>query len=601
MQDPIYIKHVQKISDWMTRYYQKNNPGKRRSKQNYEAIADRYLQACRKAIFVGAGWTIRYPDKRTLQMCVDQIRQMVPEEIMISGKSHYWAYILRDKFPLWTVIQTGTPGERSHIDINHTPLWRSIVNNSISQKILEDHEIYEKISGLIDDSQMRNLSQEATYELIPVDVKNLDNAIGKFLSYYNEAYLENNTGRMTMVIKMIAQARNIHNATMLMSAEHGEKLIHFPTIKKHRKYYLGDLNLLGCLKEVRHAALGECHEYDLRGAVFSFYADYCRRNKLENTHISAYVANIDQVRHLLAEIIQPYLNKPLDDCLDIIKTYLTALGFGANSMHGYYDAGQNKLVYGALPEILMEPEARKALHETDILQGMIAEIKGILDHVKQNTNDAERERWCEKNSKQRFNARSKLSELFFQHEQEVMATMIDYIKHKQPDNEILLQVHDCIYVKYHIDVNSLHDILRIDDVNPYMRIGYKKIDRYANLDLLEQNEHQNIEHMERIRAEEALAKNYQSANVMIDTETANKPRPKLTAGIDHGLLHQGEMIHRELAKSTQAQHSELWEMIQNDYQLLKAYESYQAEKTEKMLSDIEFAQNHGEYINGQIH
>jgi hypothetical protein len=81
--------------------------------------------------------------------------------------------------------------------------------------------------------------------------------------------------------------------------------------------------------------------------------------------------------------------------------------------------------------------------------------------------------------------------------------------------------------------------------------------------------------------------------------TANKPRPKLTAGIDHNTLHQGEMIDQELKKCTQAQYAELWAIIQSDQVLLNAYQAYQSEKTEKMLSNIEFSQEHGEYVNTQ--
>ena len=591
MRDPEYSDHITSIADWMTRYYQKNNPDKRRSKQDYEAIAERYLQACRKIIFTNAGKTFK--DKNapyTLKITQTKLTALVPDRVIIDGQQQFWAYILRDKFPMWKVDVKGYPGQTSSVDINHTPIWRSIVNNTISERILDDPEIQEKFIEEIDKSEWRNRNSETQMDNIPIDMINLDNALSVFLRYYNEAYLENNTARMTKVIRMIAQGRNIHNATRIMSENYDHDVLpHFPKTKNYRKYYTGDFNLLSCLKEVRHAALGKCHEYDLRCSVFSYYADYCHRNSLESTHIRAYVANTEQVRDLLAKTIQPYVDKPTEDCVKIIKTYITALGFGASSQNGYVDS-QNR-VQGALPDILHDPEARQALHDTDIICGIISEIKGILADVTLKTSPESKLRWVQKHKdKANFSARSKLSELYFEHEQIVMFAIKQYLAEKHPNHKILLQVHDCIYVSHTIDVKSLCDMLRLDDINPFMKISHTQIDRYANLDLHELDQTAHTEHLQRIGQEQALAMNYHSS--MIDTETANKPRPVFDTFVTSADLAQGQQL-AELC----ATNPEIMTDIQSDPKLLANLQAYKREQANILLKNIEFSQEHGEFVS----
>ena len=599
MQDSKYQEHIQIIADWMTRYYQKNNPGKRRSKQNYEAIAERYLQASSKIVFANAGKTVKYySNSHHLKINLMELRTIVPDRIEIQGKPEYWAYILRNKFPVWHTQSLGQPGELSEIKIIHNDLWRSIMNNNISERLWDDHEIIEHFEKTIENSQIQNMNNNPKMHMIQVDVNNLDNAITHYAKWYDEAYLENNTDRMDKVVRMICQAKNLSQAVkVLVGASVKPKLPHFPITKNYRTYYLGGLNLQNCLSEVRHAALGKCHSYDLRSSVYTFYADLCEDKGLPNHWIKNYALNTKSVRQSLANLIKPYVGK--SDAEKIIKHYITAMGFGATQVQGYTDAN-GEYHNSALSEILLHPEARAKLTDSDIIQGLQSEISGILDYMKNNTSAETQSKWRERHKKQRYSPRKHLSEKYTEWESCIMGKVREYIAERHPDHEILLQIHDCMYVSHRLDTDSIHDVLRLESISKYARFEHTELDDYHNVDQYERYQEQNTEHLERIAREEAQAKTYQSANVMIDTDTANKPRPKLTSGIDHNLLHKGELLHRELASATQAQHSELWSMIESDQDLHKAYQSYQAEKTEKMLRDIEFAQEHGEFVDGLI-
>ncbi len=593
MQDPQYQQHIQVISDWMTRYYQKNNPGKRRSKQNYQAIAERYMTACHRVVFKGFGKTL----KSNTVIRISDIRAMVPDEILIQGKAEYWAYILRDKFPVWHTQSLGHPGELSEIKIIHNDLWRSIMNNNISERLWDDHEIIEHLRDTHEKLSIELITDDPPVEEVRVDIKNLDNAITHYAKWYEEAYSENNTDRMDKVVRMICQAKNIAQAVKALNTVGATKeacLPHFPVTKNYRTYYLGGLNLQNCLTEVRYAALGKCHSYDLKSSVYTFYADLSEHYGLDNYYIKNYAQNTQAIRQSLANIIKPYVGKA--DAEKIIKHYITALGFGATQTQGYVDAN-GEYQNSALSEILMNPEARSKLTESNIIQGLQSEIQGIIDYMREHTSTETQIKWRERHQKIRYSARKHLSELYTEWESLVMGAVKVYIRERHPEHKIMLQIHDCMYVSHRLDTSSIHDVLRLENISKYARLEHTELDTYHNIDEYERYNQQNLLHLERIATEEALAKTYQSANVMIDTETANKPRPKLTAGVDHTLLHQGEMLDQELKKCTHAQYQELWQLIESDSQLLNAYQAYQAEKTEKMLSNIEFSQQHGEYVN----
>ena len=586
MRDPEYSDHITSIAAWMTRYYQKNNPGKRRSKQDYEGIAERYLQACHKAVFRGFGKTT----KSDTTVNVTDIRTQVPDRIEIQGKAEYWAYILRDKFPVWNVINLGRPGELSEIKILHNDLWRSIMNNNISERLWDDHEIINHIAETYEKLCVEQITSDPAITQIPVNIQNLDNAITHYTKWYSEAYSENNTVRMDKVVKMICQAKNISQAVKTLNnqgATKSESLPHFPIDKNYRTYYLGGLNLQNCVSEVRHAALGECHSYDLVSSVYTFYADVCESHDIPNYHIKNYAQNTKQIRQSLANIIKPHVGKA--NAEKIIKHYITAMGFGATQTQGYTDVNgdyQNS----ALSQILRHPDARAALVQSEIIQGLESEISGILTYMKNNTSPETQARWKEKHQKMRYSARKHLCELYTEWESCVMGKITEYISQRHPDHEILIQIHDCVYVSHRLDTDSIHDVLRLGGLSKYARLSHTKFDRYHNVDQYERYQEQNTEHLERMGHEQAQAMNYHSS--MIDIETANKPRPVFDTFVTSADLAQGQQL-AELC----ATNPEIMTDIQSDPKLLANLQAYKREQANILLKNIEFSQEHGEFVS----
>ena len=583
MRDAEYSDHITSIAQWMTRYYQKNNPNKRRSKQDYEAIAERYMKACHRVVFRGFGKTI----KSDTLIHISDIRTMVPDQIRIGGEIRHWAYILRDKFPVWQVISLGHPGELSEIKIIHNDLWRSIMNNNISERLWDDHEIIQHFDQTIERSELHHMSNNPPMEMIDIDVTNLDNAITHYVKWYEEAYQENNTLRMDKVVRMLCQAKNISQAVKVMSGATVEaKMPHFPCVKNYRTYYLGGLNLQNCLSEIRHAALGKCHSYDLRSSVYTFYADLCDSKGINNYHIKNYAQNTRAIRQSLAQIIKPHVGKA--NAEKIIKQYITAMGFGATQTQGYTDANgdyQNS----ALSEILKHAKARSELCKSKIIQGLQSEISGILDYMRHNTSPETQAMWREKHKKIRYAPRRHLCEMYTDWESCIMARITQYIKHRHPDCKILIQIHDCMYVSHKLDTQSIHDVLRLDHLSNYATLEHTEHDSYHNRDLHERYEAQNAEHIERIRQEQYLAFEYHSPNPNLDVETGNKPRPVFEANTTNTDIYKGQQYQLLID-----QHPDMDSDIRSDPEILRCLLAYRAEQNQKLLLNIDFMKAHPE-------
>ena len=171
-----------------------------------------------------------------------------------------------------------------------------------------------------------------------------------------------------------------------------------------------------------------------------------------------------------------------------------------------------------------------------------------------------------------------------------MGEITQYVKHRHPEIKILIQIHDCMYVSHKLDTSSIHDVLRLESISMYARLEHTEHDSYHNVDQYERYQEQNTEHLERMGHEQALAMNYHSS--MIDTETANKPRPVFDTFVTSADLSQGQQL-AELC----ATNPEIMTDIESDPKLLANLQAYKREQANILLKNIEFSQEHGEFVS----
>lgn len=249
-----------------------------------------------------------------------------------------------------------------------------------------------------------------------------------------------------------------------------------------RRYYKG-MNLQNCSKVVRHAALGDCYEYDLNASVYAIKLNICSviDPTKKFTYTSEYIENggkyKDSIRKRLAKscfgIDESF--EYFDDRLAVIKRAITAIGFGATkTSKGYFDKNnswkqtslQNIFSYQyqntgkrfpyickmsntqklALDEFLTDPWMREFISEQDEMTNM------IVNYVKPQLNKDEHPFLVD--GRNAFNKARIMAYVYQSSERNIMDFANEYIE--QSGGTVLLRVHDAIYTREPINLKELH-------------------------------------------------------------------------------------------------------------------------------------------------
>ena len=118
--------------------------------------------------------------------------------------------------------------------------------------------------------------------------------------------------------------------TLIRQAEHfGGLPIQYVQSNTGRLYGTG-VNLQACKRQIRHAALVGCYDYDIATCHFSILTQMAAKYGLKCTAIDAYVANKAQTRLELSNMLGVDVDK--------VKTVLTAMAYGARQSLDPLDA-----------------------------------------------------------------------------------------------------------------------------------------------------------------------------------------------------------------------------------------------------------------------
>lgn len=232
-----------------------------------------------------------------------------------------------------------------------------------------------------------------------------------------------------------------------------------------RCYYTG-INLQHCPSDVRRAALGDHHGYDLRSSVYSWQVVTLRQiDKLgtydppAGTSYTRELINDKQaVRNRLANLLTDTF---VDQRLPAVKQALTAIGFGARGGNTYYDEWGQLNKSGIAGSIRMADDCKRFLADPWV-KNFIAEqelighriVKGYteaypelkdLDHLKHNT---------------KLSPKKLLAYAYQSFETEVIQAVMAH-----PDvvnRQVLLWVHDCFYTRSSINLADINGYIMME-------------------------------------------------------------------------------------------------------------------------------------------
>lgn len=226
--------------------------------------------------------------------------------------------------------------------------------------------------------------------------------------------------------------------------------------------YLGGINLQNCSKTVRHAALGHCYSIDFSvcSNAWRLHVAQMIDPQFYAPHTLRLIKDKNQFRWDVARIIG-------DRHIGRVKTLITSIGFGANLTSkcwpsgGDYEAPAIKEILGDYEieqlqncswfiEFLAEQDAMTKIICDDMLAGI--DKKDIVDCVKDKAGRIQR---------------SKIMAYLYQHaEASYLCDLLEYVITRFGRNEILLTVHDCVYLRHSVNMAEVNS--RLQQLNPYL-------------------------------------------------------------------------------------------------------------------------------------
>lgn len=354
-------------------------------------------------------------------------------DIIVKGQ-RYYVWRTFQSFPerIFTIIETGS---------NITEkLTMAQINYSMEEILLAAGtpeelaiELYQPYNEQI---------QRDEYDLVPVDQRSLSNYIQSNLAIDREK-------QRNQAEDLDRNLKHAQRIWMLASANDWQLMQVLSPSAFGRRYYQGP-NLQNTPKIVRHAALGDCHEYDIESSVFawklSWFREICRRGD-DYIAMPATLEYLDHKHAMRKKLAQSVFDTESTWAVDAIKQLITAIGFGAPARAQGYRV-ENKYQRPALATIitaktrldraLADPWLKEFIEEQNKMNSIII---GYGQLTGQETEWRQVPELLDKAKRLRPN--SVVAYLYQQHERKIL----DWAEQFCEDREVLLTVHDCIYTR----------------------------------------------------------------------------------------------------------------------------------------------------------
>jgi hypothetical protein len=255
---------------------------------------------------------------------------------------------------------------------------------------------------------------------------------------------------------------NLKQAVQILKLADTGELIQPMQNSAFGRMYLGGINLQNCSKTVRHAALGHCYSIDFSvcSNAWRLYTAQQIDHTFTAPHTLRLIKDKQQFRWDVARLIA-------DRHTARAKTVITSIGFGASINSKPWPSGGDYEV-PAIKEIIGDYEIEQLQTSTWFME-FIKEQDAMTEIICNNMlSQLKREEIvdCVKDRAGRIQ-RSKIMAYMYQHaEMDYLADVLDYITERFGRDEILLTVHDCVYLKHSVNMAEVNS--RLQQLNPYL-------------------------------------------------------------------------------------------------------------------------------------
>ena len=423
------------------------------------------------------------------------------------GRSRRFTYLdwFQTHFPLVRILRKGTPGE-----LTMTTLLYEIEIGAASQTPQEAFKtIYSQYLDIIErDSQDPSLN---LVDWVPINKLSLQ-------AFIQGNEQKNKTAENAKLRDTLAYNR-IWAKSILLCAEFMEQCglgSCIPQIASEsdfgRRYYQG-MNLQNCPKTVRHAALGQCYQYDLNASVFAWRYNFVKQidSSILMPFTLEYIDEKDPRRQQLARALDIPVTQ--ERKINIVKQLITSIGFGSRpGNNGVAWKDQNgSWKYPAINSIIKSPSARAKILAHPWLAGFIEEQKQINKIIFDFVKESLRHLKFLENDRGNLSVNATLAYLYQKEERYCIDLLSQEAKSA---GTFLLAVHDGFYTCQPVKLAVLKE--KLVRINPYATVSKQSYQAWGYND-------QEQQHRQLIIEQEKLANNgFVPAHIMANRARIQK-------------------------------------------------------------------------------
>lgn len=351
---------------------------------------------------------------------------------------------------------------------------------------------------------------KALFDALEIDVQSLQN----YLQWLTE---DSKHFKSTKLNSYLFQARII-----LAVAQHtgGTYYQRKKPSEFGRMYYAGT-SVQNVNKQLRHAMLGNCWEYDIRSSVVAwkmgFADEWVKHNQPNSTVSNCFINSLTYLDHkdsFINNVQKEVFGKDSDHKeefqLKLLKQALTALSFGARKSGISWQNRDGEWETSAIANIFQIKEERDSFLNNLQVSGFIDEQSQLdmylFNGVKKYSPSLLTLTYLQTQSGQP--SKSKVIAYLYQHSETVVmdivrAAMTEFNK------TIIANIHDAIIIRQRLSADDKHEIeyrMQEQTQNPYWRLGATEVKRWEPNNKEAQKEE--ALHKQRMKDFEELAKGY---------------------------------------------------------------------------------------------
>lgn len=445
----------------------------------HEERIDKYIATAKKEIL--RYWLDFEMKSNFARVRVNEIQRNAGRYKLVkrSKKQIHIAKWLDENCALYKICELGSniSGNLTLVKLNYDlGIKADVVYAAInSDEEISDTERKEMLMMLYGDcfeALMKYMNDNAVADVTEIDLKSLKAYIDKTQYTYSNNKRNYNDKLRTR----IKQAKRIYAIAKLLD---GSLIQVINESDFGRKYYKGP-NLQSVHKDVRHAALGNCIEFDIANAVYAWRYDLVKDFD-ENTIYAEtlnYLQFKKKYRKQLAETVFGDVKDMTEEAkVKLIKQAFTAISFGAKGTVKAVEWRDNGVVKTLAINAIITSQVRRKLFLNDSFVKAFIKEQNMISKVIFNAAIEDLKKIKHFKGKE-IKQSEALAFLYQQNERIIMDECIAHIA----ESDLLLVVHDAFYVK-RISANTLIEIkIGLANNNKELKLEREKHKAYTAFD-----------------------------------------------------------------------------------------------------------------------